>query len=143
MVSVERINGMSFGSRYAIESVRKKGCTDDSFCSSGLTIASLPMAANPPDTWNTATLLKLAFPSSGLLVILKLVEESVQCIFVLASHVVLKEIGGVHEEVNVDLEPIVKEERIFLRMSVYSELRVWEPCADLGISMSLDGLIGK
>lgn len=101
------------------------------------------MAANPPDTWNTATLLKLAFPSSGLLVILKLVEESVQCIFVLASHVVLKEIGGVHEEVNVDLEPIVKEERIFLRMSVYSELRVWEPCADLGISMSLDGLIGK
>lgn len=87
------------------------------------TIAALPVTTKPLDTWDAATLLELTLPSSGLLVVFKLVEECVKSVLTLQSYVIFEEICRMHDEVNINLETMVKEERTLMRMFVDCELR--------------------
>ncbi len=56
---------------------------------------------------------------------------------------VLEEVCGMHEQIDVDLEAVVEEERILFRMSIDCDLRVWEACADGGVSLSAEVLNGQ
>lgn len=80
----------------------------------------------------------MTLPGSRLLIIFELTEKCVQRVLILAGQVILEEVGGMHEQFNVDFETMIQEEWSLLRMCVDRNLRKGKPWAEMRVSIALD-----